>query len=219
VLGLGSLLSISYYPDVIHLAFIAPVFFIAATVGLEWLLAAAERAAAAVRPLAQVLTALVVIGLGAYLWRATVRARAEFPIAHDTAFGRVDFATKWEPILIDTVRDLLARTPSHELFCYPNIASPYLTTGGRNPTPYHHLLASFSPPQHVANAIAILQERAVPYVIAQPLFVAAPDPVITFIGTHYDLLSNPKLVALGELPLLWVYRHKSLSAEAVVEPR
>ncbi len=190
VVGVLSTVSILYNPDFIHIAFVAPVLLVAAAEGCDWVLswipfAVLSRAAGWV----------VALALAGFLLRQasdnTARSHREYPRAHETAFGRVDFAAAWEPALVDTVRTLLGQAGSNELFCYPLLASPYLTTGARNPTPFHVLTAQQSPPGHLQQALSILKNRPPPYIIAAPLFLRPDDPIAQLIDERYAFFALP----------------------------
>ncbi len=203
IVAAGAATSIAYFPDLIHIAFIAGVFWVAAARGLEWMLGALPGGA-----LARGARALLVAGCAAALlvrMEAFATARVQdYPVRHDTAFGQIAFRSAIEPQLIDQVRALADAGEITELFCYPHTASPYLTTGVPNATPYQFLLAGISPPAHIANAIAILERKQLPYVIASPFLARRHDPLIEYIRTHYEMLPPPRGDA--QIPPFALYR-------------
>jgi hypothetical protein len=71
--------------------------------------------------------------------------------------------------------------------------SPYLTTGGRNPTPYQFFDPAISPRSHTQNTLAILQQRRVPYIISAPLIMMRRNPITEFIESDYELVDPPRL--------------------------
>ena len=197
-------LSIMYFPGVIHIAFIAVGFWLCAAVGVEWLLSGL-RPVAIGRLAGALVAVLVSAGLIVHLSRLASVLREQFPVERDTAFGRVAFPSIWQASLAEGARELLAQSASGELFCYI-LAAPYLTTGGRNPTPYQFLKAGISPDRHIQETLSILEERRVPYVIAPNLNVKADDPVVQYIGQHYepmDLADNR-----GGFPWYWLLARK-----------
>jgi hypothetical protein len=203
-----SALSIAYYPDVIHIAFIAPVFLVCVAEVAEWAVAAVARPAALSRATAAVAAVAVLALFGWKLSSNLTTKRRLFPYSHETAFGRVDFATRWQPILVDKMRSLLDQVPQRELYCYPYLTSPYLMTGGNNPTPYQYFIATRSPRRHREKVLSVLSERRVPYIIGSALFMDRRDPVVKFIHQHYEPLQIPELGAHGELPMVQVYRRR-----------
>lgn len=207
VFAAASVASIWYFPDLIHIAFIAPAFFICAAETGEWLLRRFARSSGG-RVLGGGTAMVVAAILGYQLWRNTATMAQQFTLPHDTAFGRIDFAQPWEPLFVDGVRALLDEVPGRELFSYPNVTSIYLTAGARNPTPYQYLLARVSPPTQIAKAQAILDARRLPYVVVSPVIFTARDPLATFITTHYESAPIQSIVDAGELPAYWLYRRK-----------
>jgi len=206
-----SALSIRYYPDVVHIAFIAAGFWVCAVVGAEWILSM-------VRPpvVGRVVGALAAVLVGGALAVHLERFQREMvelvPISHDTAFGRLDFASEWEPLFIDAVRERLATAESQEIFCY-GLAAPYLTTGGRNPTPYQFLEPAISPRSHTQNTLVILKRRRVPYIISGPFNMTRDNPITRFILANYAQVSLPQVDAVRNFSTLALYARKNEPAQ------
>ena len=206
VMSAFSALSIRYYPDVIHIAFIAPAFWLCAATGTEWVVSALQPAAfgRVIGALAAgALSVVLLANLATYLGVM----RSTFVVAHDTAFGRLDFSSEWEPVFIDAVRQRLAQTESPEMFAY-GLTSAYLTTGGRNPTPYQFFEPAVSPPAHTQNTLAILTRRRVPYVVAAPLAMARRNALTRFIEAHYEPVYLPELDATRDFSTSLLYQRQ-----------
>lgn len=206
VVSIFSALSIWYYPDLIHIAFIAAGFWLCAAVGLEWILSVVRPALVA--RLAGLLAATAVgAPFVAHLVGLVPYYRGLFPISHDTAFGRVDFSDRWQTVFVDNVRALLADSASGELFSY-GMSAPYLLLGGRNPTPYQYLNPAISPAEHTQRTLQILEQRRVPYIVSISLAMVRKDPITRFIDEKYDVVPLPEVNEAG----LWVsyvlYRRK-----------
>jgi hypothetical protein len=210
-------LSIWYFPDFIHVGFIGPVFLVAGAEALEWGLRTVEpvlgRAWRGVRHQGRDYAGTAVAGallgvLSLHLYRNAVLLKEQFRYPHDTAFGRIDFSVRWEPIMVDRARALLSQSASNELFAYPNTSEPYLTTGGRNPTPYQYFFSPVSPREHTEKVLSILQTGSVPYVVCQELFIHPRDPVARVILDNYEPVDIPALNDLAELPTLTLYQRK-----------
>lgn len=213
----SAVLSIWYFPDFIHIAFIGPLFLVAAAEALEWFLAAAEtalrRARGDARPggrdyVGGAAAALLFCILALHLRANALALKEQYRYPHDTAFGRIDFPERWEPIMIDRARALLAQSDSQELFAYPNTSEPYLTTGGRNPTPYQYFFAHVSPKQHTEKVLEILRTHDIPLIVCQGFFLRRSDPVARLILDEYERADIPAIKELGELPTLTLYRRK-----------
>ncbi len=116
--------------------------------------------------------------------------------------------------MADKLRELLGETPSRALFCYPQLASPYLLSDGRNPTPYQFLFYGVSPDDQIRDALRILEQERVPYVVGSPLFFRPKDPLVRYITQHYEFVPLPEIEEIGELPGYWLYRRKREGAPA-----
>lgn len=199
-----SCLSTVYNSDFIHLAFIAPVAFVTLSETVDWALATALPATPS-RLSGWALTIVLLVALGQQLRANTLRDFRAHPFPHRTAFGRIDFNSAWEPVLVDKLRELLEKQPSKRLFCYPFASSPYLTTGGKNPTPYQHLVPEQSPAWQMEEAVTILRKDPVPYIVAAPLFLKRSDPIARLIGEQYEYVDIG-----GKLPGLWLFARRDL---------
>jgi hypothetical protein len=202
-------MSIWYLPDFIHIAFVAGVFLVAAAEAIEWALTSVIRAP---RPQAAIrwgVAAALTLALAAHLRWNAAELWKQFHYPHETAFGRIDFGVAWAPVLIDRTRELLSETATGELWAYPNTSEPYLTTGGRNPTPYQFFNSQVSPREHTERVLEILATRRVPYIVCQSFFLRAKDPVVQAILADYESVSIPELKGLG-FRNLSLYRRKDL---------
>jgi hypothetical protein len=93
------------------------------------------------RPLAgAVVSLLLLAALGVQLVLNTERRLRDFPIVHDTAFGRAAFHDASEVTLLEAVRDRLRDAPSREMYCYQACAGMYLLSGSVNPSGANWLL-------------------------------------------------------------------------------
>jgi len=214
VFGIGSIGSILYYPDFIHIAFIMPILLVSMTESIEWLLTASIRSPRAAGAVGWALVLVVVLGLGDHLARTHMRLWTEFPVAYDTPFGRLNFASHWEPVLMDRTRALLDQAPAAEMFCYPNLAAPYLTTGAKNPTPFQHFDVGVFPRRDTDRVVATLRARRVPYVLVGVYYLRANDPLIGFLASEYTPLSIPEVERTGEIPAFVLYARKDLAPSA-----
>ena len=198
----ASVLSIAYYPDLIHIAFIAPVFFVAIAETAEWALAVGgHRVATVAGPL---IALAVIAGVVWQFQRTMTRSWHEFPVPYDSRFGRIDFVDSAELRVIDTARTLVEQSPNKDLFCYPSIAGPYLMTGGRNPTPYQFFTPHWNDPEQLDDILATLETRQVPLVIIAPLLAGAHDPVTEYVGQHYGA------VRTGKWAHIWLFTRNSV---------
>jgi hypothetical protein len=188
VMGGAAALSVAYLPDFIHLAFIAPIGLLCAAEALDALGRAVERRHVAA-PVRAATAALLGVALAGWLARGYARAHGEFPLPHQTAFGRVDFATPQEIELVERVRGLFADTPTREFFAYPVYTSLYLTTDTDNPTPNQVLILGHSSLAQMTQAADVLRTRRLPYLFVCHWPLPAHEPVSEYIDATYEPLA------------------------------
>jgi len=201
--GLTAIASILYYPDYIHLAFISPVFLVAAADAAEWALGALGTRPRLADVVATATAVVLLAMLGVHMRRHLLLQRAAFPFSLETAFGRVDYRTAADRALSETLRAMVAAQPSPILFTYPAAVEPYLTAGARNPTRFQLLMPRVNPPEHTAEVLAALERERVELVVMAPLAVKTDDPIRRYVDAHYDF------VDVGELPSIWLYRRRA----------
>jgi len=216
-LAAASTASIWYFPDLVHIAFIAGIYWVAAAYS-------AERALGALRAprVASLTGGAIAVAAGAvmvvHLVRYTRLIEERYPVPHQTVFGRVDLPARWQAVLVDQIRVLLADVPSRELFSYPSYPSLYLMTGGRNPTPYQHFEANVFPRRYTTTVLRTLERRALPYVVASPFLWPKHDAVANYIRSHYHALPLPPMRDVEDLPAYWVYRRNELEPHGPPAP-
>src|SRR5262249_11375902 len=96
---------------------------------------------------------------------------------------------------------------SPEIFAY-GLTWAYLTTGGRNPTPYQFFEPAVSPPAHTQNTLAILARRRVPYIVATPLAMTRRNPLTRFMDVYYEPVYLPELDATRDFSTYVLYRRQ-----------
>ncbi len=185
IFGVFSAVSIVYLPDFIHVAFIAPVFFIAAAECLEWALAALDRSRRVGAVTRVAIASCLWAALAFQLGRIFVGMRAMYPTSAVTAFGRIDFSSPKELDFIANTEKLLANSTSREIFSYPVYPALYLITGTRNPTPYQIFIRNYTVADQYEQAIAILESRKVPVIFLFKPFLRDDDPVLRYVRDHY----------------------------------
>jgi hypothetical protein len=181
----ASVASIAYYPDFIHIAFIAPAFFVAVAVAVEWSVRRVALSVRLVKVALSVAGAAFLLFSGVRLQQNLERLRDAYPHSRTTAFGRVGFANPREAELYDTVRELMQGVPSRYLYCYPIVSHLYLLLDVANPTPYGFFFSAFNGPEQTRDVLRHLAEKQPPYIVFLPSFVPADDPVAVWIREHY----------------------------------
>jgi hypothetical protein len=186
----ASALSIAYFPDFIKISFIAFIFLVAAAENLEWLVSRIPAPPRVVAGLGGLAAALLLVASSRHLHANLLVLRQRFPVAHPTAFGRVDFPTADEATLRDELAALLADTPTRGLYAYPILSDLYLTVPADNPTPYGFFLAGgYHSPQEVQRVVDILEARKLPYVVMLPGLVKPDDVVGQYVREAYEPMS------------------------------
>jgi hypothetical protein len=210
----ASMLSILYYPDVIHIALIAPVLLVCIAESVQWALNRATSSRGLAMGAAQVLAIGTLVVLVPHMAHNFSTRWRIFHVPHDTAFGRIDFAGPLEPTLIDEIRRLLEEVPGREIYAYPNFSSIYLTAAANNPTRYQFFNALHSPPEHTREVLSILRHRSLPYIVGVTLRMKPRDPVVRYISENYELVALP---GLEKIQTLLLYRRKDLLFEVQQE--
>jgi hypothetical protein len=189
---LTSVASIAYYPDFIHIAFIAPVFFVAIAESFEWLLSRLPLSRRTVEVGAFVVAAALVAFLGRQMHQNFVRLWQANPIVRQTAFGRIDLPMEALGRLYDRVDALLRDVPSRQLFCYPTFHSLYLMADARNPTRYGFFFAAYNSPDQIREVLDVLRAERLPYIVvlAVPGFVRPDDPILAYLEREYEPLGS-----------------------------
>jgi hypothetical protein len=178
--------SIWYFPDFIHIAFIAPVFLITAAESLEW----AVQRVRLPRPAWAVVGTMAAIALvafcGRHLQRNMVRLWQEHPFNRETAFGRVQFRNENDAVMYDRVKELIAGARSRYFYSYPVIAHLYLLLDVDNPSAHGFFVSGYSGPDLIAEVLRSLAATKPPYIVVLPTLVPKNDPVAEWITQHYE---------------------------------
>lgn len=179
-----AVVSIAYYPDLVHVAFIAPLFFVAMAEAAEWLLRFLPRWAAATA--AWVVAAVILATGGSRLAHRWNQEQSRYKEARATAFGRVDFTPGFAR-LYDELDRLLSSGPSRTLYAHPLSGFTYLILGARNPTRFEFMQAgSYNTDEQCREVLKALETEDVPYVFFPlPGLSRTSDPIVRFIHERY----------------------------------
>jgi hypothetical protein len=213
VFSVTAVLSIAYYPDYIHIAFIAPVFFVVAAELAERLAGTLADRSRVLRLAGYLAGAVLLVGGGLRLKHNLDRVRRSYPLSRDTVFGRVNFALPIEAELYDTMKVLMDDVPSRQLFCYPIVSYLYLMLDADNPTRYQFLLRGYTSPEQMDEVLRVLQERRLPYIVVLPGFLAPDDPIMAYLRRDYEPMTEAGEVGQG------IYRRKGSSVHGSDGPR
>lgn len=179
-------LSISYLPDFIHVGFIAPLFFVFCAETLEAVVRSIGAAVGYPNLVGRVVGASLLAALALHLRSNMALAYGDFPLSHQTAFGRVDFATADEVRLVDEIRSLMGKQASRKFFAYPVYTSLYLMTDTDNPTRHQVLIPDYNSAEEVQGALATIRALKLPYIVASKIFLRDDDPIFAYVRREYE---------------------------------
>ena len=181
------------YPDVVHLAFIAPFFAILSAATVDRGLSALPGSISG-RLGASIAGALCVV----FAWMLAANAERrihELPLVHETAFGRVAIHNNQDFAIVERVQQLYRDSLSRELYCHEACAQVYLMTGTVNPTRYQWLQHGYFREEQYEETIAALEAKRVEYVVAPMSFAHQKNPVdlmAAYLKQHYVLLDGER---------------------------
>ena len=180
VMAAAAVGSIAYNPDYIHHAFVGSVFAVVLGDVVE-----AGLRALAPRIVATAVTALALLALASQLGLVMARAHRDFPIDVATPFGTVQFHGTPEATAYARIAALTRAAPRAELFSYPWGGAVHLLTGTINPTPIQIYLPTYTTAGQIADTLATLERRRVPWVVT-PSPLDPKDPIQAYVAEHYE---------------------------------
>jgi hypothetical protein len=213
LLSSASILSIWYFPSLVHIGFIAAPLTVCAAEGVEWACRALRLDGRRGAAVTTTVGAAVALALVIHLATAAAFLRQMYPVPYESAFGHVDLAAQWQAAVADAVRKRLDHVPGRVLFCYRHLTGLYLLTGGRNPTPYQYLDAQVSPAAQVQTALDILAQKDIPFVVLSIVYVNPGDPIVAFLQDHYRVASEPTVEQLGGFPGFLLFERRTYTEE------
>ncbi|MGH7786698.1 MAG: ArnT family glycosyltransferase [Candidatus Binatia bacterium] len=188
LIGIASMVSVAYMPDIVHLGFIAPLLFVAGVEGLEALLhrwssrPVLARAAAALLAVA-LLGTVAARSVRTYrlLWR-------DYPFHAQTAFGGIDFGMAQEVRLIELIDAVMADHPDRLLFAYPTWSPAYLAADTQNPTGHPLFMPDYLPEVEIDRTLAALASKRPPYILVMNFgLVRGDDRILPWVREHYEV--------------------------------
>ena len=185
LLGTSMAASVLYYPDFIHVSFIAPFLLIVAAGVAHEVQATTflfrSRAAGAARLVLAAGVVLILLGKGwGNLRRAWDAAPERFASAVGTLHGGVG-----QRALLEAVQR--AVEPGHgTVFSYPGDAWLYLAVPADNPTPYSLLLPRYNTTEQFDEALAALERRRADYLVILVALLPPGDPVMRYQQGRYE---------------------------------
>ena len=218
LLAFSSVGGIMYYPDLVHVAFIAP-FSLVVLAGLAYrarmaFLSFQRRWAVIGVRLAWAALLLVVLTKG---WHNAQMSWGKDLVLFETAFGTI----ACPDIHLQTIRDLRAQLESDgasppKLFSYPTDAWIYLTLPADNPTPFSLLRPGYNTPEQFQIAIDKIEQDPGTVVVLNSLFTPRGDPFVTLLKEHYHDVTGLGPGVIWGAPLFRLYMRNAPGSALVV---
>jgi hypothetical protein len=186
----GSIASILYRPDSIHIALIAPFFIVLVAVLLEWALQLLPESVD--RTLGAAAGAAVLLCGSLALYEQMMVQGVWSPVRYQSAFGEVALDSDMLATVWKQLRPLIDADPSHLVHFYPIDGYSYLLSGAKNPTRFGLIIQGrYTPPEQVREILHDLDRKRVRYVIAPPGVTRDTSPIAAFIREHYQPATAP----------------------------
>jgi hypothetical protein len=207
LLALDAVAAITYFPDIVHIAFILP-FVLVVLGGMVHRVRTAfawERTPVA-RTVGRVAWAAVLLAVLAKGWINTRLAWRDSPVLFDTAFGRL----AGSELQAGTLRDLRAalhvdETRPPHLFAYSTDAWIYLTLPADNPTQFALLRPVYNTPEQVQAAIDRLEQDPQALVLLSMLAAAPGDPFVAYLRSKWHEVAGAGPPIFVGTPLYRLY--------------
>jgi hypothetical protein len=211
LLALTAVAGIQYFPDVIHVAFVAP-FVLVVVAGMAFRLRRALPQARtppmrAVARLAFIVVLALVLTKAWTNWRLAWRVNA---VRFETAFGTL-MAPEVSVGMYHDLRGHLRRLAPADsggrlrLFAYPTDAWVYLALPADNPTRFALLRPVYNTTEQIQESIDRLDREPGALVLVNRLFLKPDDPVLAWLGEHWRQVAamGPPLPAGGTMYTLY----------------
>jgi hypothetical protein len=207
LLAMLSALSVRYFPDYIHVAYVMPFLLMPAARVLNALRSLPIVPRSIARGTAICLSAALLVVLLAEGGGSLARTRAAAPLTIDTPFGRLQGDAE-QARLVAAVRSAVDRDPPGErlLYAFPGDAWLYLATGARNATPFAIIWPGYNSQAQFEQLLADVQRRRPGTLVVNTILGPDGDPMRRALERDYDVVA--------QLPGYRVYRRHDLPAPA-----
>ena len=205
VLAMLSALSVRYFPDYVHVAYVMPFLLIPAARVLQALRSLPIVPRSIARGTAICVSAALLVVLLAEGGESLARAREAAPLTIDSAFGTLQGDAD-QARLVAAVRSAVDRDPPGErlLYAFPGDVWLYLAAGARNPTPFAILLAGYNSQAQFDEVLADVRRRRPGTLVVNTAIAPDGDPVRRALERDYDVVA--------QLPGYRVYRRHDAAA-------
>jgi hypothetical protein len=173
-------ISILYYPDFIHVAFVAPFgLIVAASLVHRLLRSEIWRRSPVLAPAPAIALVALLIAVGVQAQRNLALAWRSAPEKFDSAMGWLRGSAA-DRDLLQGVRQLMSGAAPHErtLLSYPPEPWLFLAVPADNPMPFSLLHPGYNSPEQFGAAVAALEQRPPNYLVVTVPGFRREDPVL-----------------------------------------
>jgi hypothetical protein len=211
LLAMLSALSVRYFADYIHVAYVMPFLLIPAARVLHALRSLPVVPSSVARWTAIGVSAALLAVLLAEGGESLARAREAAPLTFDSAFGTLQGDAEQER-LVAAVRSAVERDQSGErlLYVFPGDVWLYLATGARNPTPFAILWARYNSPAQIDEVLADVRRRRPGTLVINTVLAPEDNPVRRALERDYEVVA--------QLPAHRVYRRRDAAVPGGQSP-
>lgn len=179
--------SILYSPELVHFAYVAPVWVVLAGYLVEQTL----RMVPGTRMVSVVTLLLIAAGCW-QLYDSLVQVRTRCKFRIQTAFGQIDTQNPEAGAVYQWFNDLFRNAGATHVFAFPTNAALYLITGTENATRYQILLPRYNDREQIAEVVADLERRQTEFVVRNFYFRPREmEPLNSYLEEQYTALPLP----------------------------
>jgi hypothetical protein len=192
VLAVMMALGIAYFPDYIHVSFVAPFLLVVAARVVHGVRTASFwRWSRLLRPVPALAFAACFAAVAVKARTNLQRAWGYYGERYESAMGTLD-GGKQQGQLVERIREKVP--PDAEgrrtVFVYPSEPWLYLTVPADNPTPYAIIFRGYNSEEQFARVFDALENRPVNHVVICGGFLRKDDPVLAHVRDRYDRIGT-----------------------------
>jgi hypothetical protein len=181
-------LGVSYFPDYIHVSFVAPFLFVVAARVVHGLRTAALWSR--MRALRPVPALLLVAAFAAVALKGRSNLQQAWGLygeRFESAIGTLD-GTWTQAQLLERIRETIPVDAEgrRTVFVYPSEPWLYLAVPADNPTPYAIIFRGYNSQAQFARVFDILERRPVNYAVVCGGLLPKDDPVLAHMRVNYE---------------------------------
>jgi hypothetical protein len=198
LLALCASAAVTYDPDVIHVAFVAPFSFVVMAGMIHRARTASEfMSRPASEWMARLVLCAVLAAVALKAWDNVGRAWRENPVLYETAFGTLAGWPQRAAALHELQEKLDVDGHPARVFAYQSDAWLYLALPADNPTPFALLLPTYNTAEQIQEAIDRLERDPEARVVVNLLGPQPGDPMMSYLRSHFREVASAGPVIHG----------------------